>query len=240
MRIVFLGTSHGVPEPDKRCSCIMLEVGENHYLIDAGTEPVPALVKRGISMDSLKGVFITHMHGDHTNGLLQLVDLCTWHYKTSAFKVMIPEIEAVDAIKGWIKALHLTPRTEIEYCEVKEGPVYDDGVIKVNAMTTGHMERAYAYIVESEGKRLLFSGDMKGPEEDFSRFLKTGHFDLAVGECAHFDAMMYESILKENPPSRFVINHFSSRRAESCYRLRRELGAEVNVTLASDNLEITL
>ena len=36
MRIVFFGSSHGVPEPNRKCSSAMVSVGENNYFIDMG------------------------------------------------------------------------------------------------------------------------------------------------------------------------------------------------------------
>ena len=77
MKITFLGSSHGVPEANRKCSCIMIEVGENIYFVDMGTPSIDELRKRGKSVDAVKGVFITHMHGDHTDGLIQFVDLIT-------------------------------------------------------------------------------------------------------------------------------------------------------------------
>lgn len=38
---------------------------------------------RGIEVEDIKGIFITHMHGDHTNGLISFVDLISWYFKTA-------------------------------------------------------------------------------------------------------------------------------------------------------------
>ena len=75
MKITFIGSSHGVPEPNRKCTCIMIEVGANVYFIDMGAPAIDELRTRGISIDAVKGVFITHMHGDHTDGLIQFIDL---------------------------------------------------------------------------------------------------------------------------------------------------------------------
>ena len=55
MKITFLGSSHGVPEAHRKCSCIMIEVGENIYFVDMGTPTIDELRKRGIS--SLRCVY---------------------------------------------------------------------------------------------------------------------------------------------------------------------------------------
>jgi len=35
MKILFLGTSHGVPEANRRCSCTMIEIGDKRYFVDS-------------------------------------------------------------------------------------------------------------------------------------------------------------------------------------------------------------
>lgn len=81
MKITFLGASHGVPEANRRCSCTMVEVSGRYYFVDMGIMAIDELVTRGIPVDAVKGIFITHMHGDHTNGLFSFVDLITWYFK---------------------------------------------------------------------------------------------------------------------------------------------------------------
>jgi len=61
----------------------MLEIKGRYYFIDMGTPVIDHLVTAGIPIDAVKGVFITHMHGDHTNGLIHFVDLISWYFKTS-------------------------------------------------------------------------------------------------------------------------------------------------------------
>ena len=49
MRITFIGTSHGVPEPERRCSCTMIETQGRYYFIDMGTQAIEDVIKRGIA-----------------------------------------------------------------------------------------------------------------------------------------------------------------------------------------------
>ena len=51
MKITFLGSSHGVPEPHRRCSSAMIEVGENVYFVDMGVMAICDLVDRGIPVE---------------------------------------------------------------------------------------------------------------------------------------------------------------------------------------------
>ena len=37
MKLTFIGSSHGIPEPHRKCSCLMVEAGKNIYFVDMGT-----------------------------------------------------------------------------------------------------------------------------------------------------------------------------------------------------------
>ena len=243
MKMTFFGSSHGVPEPNRSCSCALLEVSELKYLIDIGMDPVPELIRRGMTPKDITAVFITHAHGDHTNGLVPFADICSWYFKEADPLIFVPELRIVDALKSWTKITCGGLRESLRFREVHEGALYDDGTVQVTALATRHTENAYAYMIRAEGKRVLFTGDMKGgdgPTADFARFVTEDGIDLAVAECAHFDAMQYLEPLKAHPPKRLCINHYSRRYLESCCRLKSTVEPDIPTLLATDGLEIRL
>lgn len=239
MRVVFFGSSHGIPEANRRCSCALVEVGENRYFIDMGIMAIDELVNRGIAVDSVKGIFITHMHGDHTNGLISFVDLCSWVYKTAEPKIFLPKVEGKEAIEAWFKVTGTKSR-EFDYRKVEEGIVFDDGVLTVTAIRTKHCDVSFAYLLEAEGKRVLFTGDLfREPSEDFPKIAKEVSLQLAVCECAHFGAEKYEPIFKECDIKKVVINHYSKRFVPSIMDLTEKM-PELAIKMATDGLEITI
>ena len=191
MKITFIGTSHGVPEPNRKCSCIMIETGKNVYFVDMGTSAIEALRTKGISIDAVKGVFITHMHGDHTNALPQFVDLLSWYFTTADPVICLPVPEAANAIQSWVRATLNEAERIIQYRETTPGVVFDDGVLKATAIPTQHCRKSYAYLIEAEGKSVLFAGDLRRPGIDFPAVDTDNPVDLAICESAHFPAMEY-------------------------------------------------
>lgn len=241
MKITFFGASHGVPEANRKCSCTLVEAGGRKYLIDAGTDPVDELVKRGIGPEEICAVFITHLHGDHADGLVHFTDLLSWYYKTASPEFYVPKKETREALIPWLSLLGVTLREDLAFHEIREGVFYDDGVLRVTALRTGHIDVSYAFVLEAEGKTVLFTGDMKhetGPVDDYARYAQKYVFDLAVAECAHFDAMLYEPSLRKNPPKRFCFNHYSPRFEGSCWQLRDSVSDVVPVLFATDGLEL--
>lgn len=243
MRIVFFGASHGVPEPNRKCSCTMIEVGEARYFIDMGVNAIDGLITRGISPDKVKTVFVTHMHGDHTDGMIPFVDLCSWYFKNTEPVFYVPEDpdKVKSAILGWF-ACTGTKMREFEFNRVQEGALYDDGVLKVTAYRTLHIDESYCYLIEAEGKRVFFSGDMchKGPQNDFPTCIFEKPVDLAICEAAHFHATEYLPMFEgQSNLKKLCFNHYSDKHLASVLEMKTLL-PDIPVIRAFDGLEITV
>ena len=239
MKITMIGTSHGVPEVDgRRCSCALIEVEDRFYFIDMGTQAIEDLRVRHIPVEAVKGIFLTHMHGDHTNGLISFVDLCSWYFKEASPRIVIPEMIGVDVIKAWLMVNHNTLREDLEFQQTKEGLVYDDGVIAVTAYKTQHIEPSFAYLVEAENRRVLFTGDLKDPEIDFPIGAVQQHTHLVVAESAHFSHLKYLGILYQNEIDHLLITHYQPKMVPDVWKLKERVN--VPVELATDGMEIRL
>ncbi len=243
MRIIFFGSSHGVPEANRRCSSTMIEVGERRYFIDMGTQSIEQMITRNMPIDSVKAMFFTHMHGDHTNGLVSFVDLGSWYFKTIDPAIYLPEPvdEAVAALTAWLKVTG-TPIRPFRFFPVQEGPLYEDEAIKVTAFRTKHNQMSHAFLIEAEGKRVLFTGDLshKGPADDFPLSVLDQPLDLAICEVAHFTADKYLPLLQGKENLKMVcFNHYSHFMQESMYGTIKAL-TPIPAIMAADGTEIQL
>jgi len=68
-KIVFLGTSAGVPTKERGLSSIALLWGGEVILFDIGEGTQHIMIKGGISPMKVSKILITHLHGDHILGL---------------------------------------------------------------------------------------------------------------------------------------------------------------------------
>lgn len=242
MRIVFFGTSHGYPEPHKKCSSIMVEAGESRYIIDMGTDITTDLIDRGLRPECLSAIFITHMHGDHYCGLAPFLYTCNWLYKTADFALYLP-IETDKfraAMEAWINLRYEKGTREFDYRRIAEGEIYNDGTLKVTAYRTKHCEESYALLLEAEGKRVLYTGDLSsknGPEYDFPMSVLSEPVDLLICEGAHFEATRYLPIFEGcDNLKRIYVTHFMERRVGSIYELKAAL-PDKEIILAKDGME---
>ena len=240
MRIRFLGTSHGVPEPGRRCACTMVEIGQKKYVFDMGLQLMEELMDLNIHPDEITAVFFTHMHGDHLDGLVNFTDLCSWYFKDADPDIYLPKLEAVPVLRDWLHVIGSSLREDIRFSQVEAGTFYDDGILKVTAIRTQHTESSYAFVLEAEGKTVVLTGDMKhqdGPVVEYPYFVPDRQADLVVCEAAHFSALLYEEAFRMNPPKKVFFTHYSKRYMAGILELTEHLKDTVPIIMAMDHME---
>ncbi len=229
MKITFVGTSHGVPEHDRFCTAMFLEVGDSCYIIDAGA-PVSSMLKRyGIPYESVKGVFITHLHGDHFDGLFEFADQLGWRYLNCHPRILLPEEKGVALLSGFLKTMSTTKR-ELDILSYTEGEIYKDENIRVTAIPTDHSNLvSFAFKIEAEGKKILFTGDMHAELTEFSALFENESYELVVFEGAHTRLLEKVQRLASVNTSKMIINHIYSVRnsAEDMTELKKILPFEL-------------
>lgn len=193
MKVTFLGTSHGVPSATRHCSCAMIEAGDAIYFLDAGASIIEELLKRGKDISKVRCLFTTHGHGDHVYGIIQFTDLINWHYTKYSIDVYFTEQSVSDAIDNLIRSTSGSgvKRDRIKFHTIDKDFVYEDENIRLSLVPNMHLgasRPSYGVLIESEGKRILFSGDLSRNlgEGDFPEILSRESVDAYVTELAHF------------------------------------------------------
>ncbi len=224
MKIIFAGTSHGVPEKDRFCSSTFLGVGKNWYIIDAGAPISPLLRHYDIRHEDVKGVFITHLHGDHTDGLIEFCDQISWYFLDSKPAIFLPEQFGVDLIRGWIHGILRRSDDSLNLSVYDDGLVYQDDVLRLSAVSTRHIPHAHAFSIEAEGKKVFFTGDMSADYPEFPDIVGDAHYQLIVAECAHNTGGLISCIdtFKKADTERMVIQHIFPEKLKGIETLRRE------------------
>lgn len=213
MKITFLGSSHGVPAPDRYCSSMMVEIGEAVYIVDAGAPLINAILRHGKQPSDVKAVFTTHCHGDHIDGLLQYMDLLDWYYKTCEVDIFMTDEAVSKALTGVLEAIHCQPyhADRLRMHIAAPGQVWDDGTLRVTYIPTRHMEprASYAILLEAEGKRVLITGDMsmRLSKADFPQIAAEEELDLVISEMAHFSMAQLSPYLETCRAKQVWITH---------------------------------
>src|SRR5205823_1827426 len=67
------GTGDGWPSADRNHSSFLYRFGQTRVLIDCGEGISRSYKASGLSYNAVDGIFLSHMHADHTGGFLMLM-----------------------------------------------------------------------------------------------------------------------------------------------------------------------
>ena len=245
MKITFLGTSHGVPAADRYCSSAMIEVNDSVYLIDAGAPAADLLIRRGVNLDTVKAVFTTHLHGDHVFGVIQMASLFNWYFQTTNADFYLTEQAGIDAVDHLIETIDgkLSDRVRLKLMD--QSTVYEDESIRVTPFPTQHLAHenrpAYSYLIEADGKKVLFSGDLsyRLEKQDFPAYALENEVDLMICEMAHFGPEHIMPYLEKCRAKELIFNHvFPLHKLDEINALNGKYGYPIRTV--DDGEEITL
>jgi len=95
--VVFLGTGAAVPSKTRGTTSQFVDIHGHTYLIDAGEGVQMAMRREGLRFQKLKGIFISHMHGDHVLGLPGLLSTMSLLGRRSPLNVWGPPV-----LESWL------------------------------------------------------------------------------------------------------------------------------------------
>jgi ribonuclease Z len=73
LNVLFMGTASASGSAGRENTYLLLERGEQCWMIDVGGNPLGKLKQAGISLARIQGVLLTHFHVDHIYGLPSLL-----------------------------------------------------------------------------------------------------------------------------------------------------------------------
>jgi ribonuclease BN (tRNA processing enzyme) len=206
--LITLGTRSGpLPTAVRAQSSNLLIVNGALYLIDAGDGVTRRLARGGYAIRDVDHVFITHLHDDHTAGLIPLMSV---QYDMARNKPV--DIHGPPGTETLVRAAlqYLTVNADIRVSDgmtslaigkifaghdLGTGTVYRDANVTVKAVENSHFHfppaspaysktKSYSYRFETPEKTIVFTGDT-GPSEAVTELAKGA--DMLVTEISLFD-----------------------------------------------------
>ena len=97
-----------------------------------------------------------------------------------------------------------------------EGDVFEDENLGVSSFSTAHKEESHGFIIRCEGKKIVYTGDIRSPE----RILPfVGDTDLLIIEAAHFPAWRIAAALENTQIGSLVLTHLRDERIAEPHEL---------------------
>lgn len=117
LKVTILGASSAKPSAEGHPSAQVVNVNEQLYLVDAGECVQQQMFRLGINPLKLRGVFISHLHGDHVFGLFPLLSTMGLYGRQMSLKIFAPAPMG-EILEGFRKYFEEHLPYELEYTEV--------------------------------------------------------------------------------------------------------------------------
>lgn len=163
LRMTLLGVGTAVPDQDRENTHMVWEGPDGLLLIDAGGSTYQRLLRAGLDPLRLRGVFLTHSHADHVNGLPALL----FQLSLAGFAGALPiygNRPTLDLMRRVLEAFdlgrHQVPVEWVEVAGGQEVPLSAEGY-RLRAADTVHPRPCLALRFEdrSSGRALVYSAD---------------------------------------------------------------------------------
>jgi len=263
-RFITLGT-HGGPlsNPTRSQPANVLIIGRDAYVVDIGDGGVQQMAKAGVILPQVKGVFLSHLHFDHTGGLAALLGLRLQLRIKGKLPIYGPP-GTKELVAGLVSSMkpaaaagygiagegYDDPTGTAEVFEVGDGQAITVGPMTVKVRQNTHYDypagsdmdkrfKSVAYRFDLADRSIVYTGDT-GPSKAVEELAKGA--DLLVSEMIDEEAVV-GAVRRSNPQGsaqmRNVVQHLTTHHLTSAEvgKLAKTAGVKsvVITHLAGDN-----
>ncbi|MGK2960961.1 MAG: MBL fold metallo-hydrolase [Gemmatimonadaceae bacterium] len=240
-RLILLGTAGGpTPKPNRSAPAQVIVVNGASYVIDCGNGVARQMILARLKLGSIRGVFLTHHHSDHTadyGNLLLLAwasDLATRvdTYGPPPLEKMTRQFLALNDVDIRTRIADegrppLAPLISVHEI-ARAGLVMQDDNVKVTAALVEHppIAPAFAYRFDCPDRSIVISGDTR-PSKALVELARGA--DVLVHEVMHVPSI--ESLIARDSNARTLREHLlaSHTTTEQVGRLATEAGVKTLV-----------
>ncbi len=180
LHVVLCGTGSPLPDPSRAGPCTLVIAGKRLFVVDAGEGGARNLTLMGMPTGRVEGLFLTHFHSDHIDGLGPLL-LMRWSGKPNAAPLPIHGPSGVEQV---VAGFNTAYTLDNGYRTAHHGPaimppggagavarpfaigdapvvLVDNGGVRITAFPVDHgpIKPAVGYRFDYKGRSVVLSGD---------------------------------------------------------------------------------
>jgi ribonuclease Z len=176
LHVGFCGTGSPLPSRDRAAACTFVIADSKLFVFDMGEGSGGTLALMGMPLDKIQGVWMTHLHSDHFEGLGPFT-LQRWAGTSAKTPLSVFGPEGVNEI---IDGLNAAYRIDSTYriahhgeavvppsgfgmtgAAIVPGMVYEQAGVKITAFAVDHapVSPSFGYRVDWQGRSVTISGD---------------------------------------------------------------------------------
>lgn len=183
LHVYLCGTGSPMPDPTRAGPCIGILAGQRAYIVDIGSGSARKLAQMGFPLSRLEGVYLTHLHSDHVDGLGELM-LQAWIAggRSTPLPITGP-VGTAEVVAGFNAAYRIDSTYRIAHhgpaianpsgygggafeIRMPAGPaartvILEDGDLRITAIRVNHapVEPAFGYRIDYKDRSIAISGD---------------------------------------------------------------------------------
>lgn len=219
--ITFLGSGDAFGSGGRLQTCILVDRGEDKFLLDCGASSQIAMRKYQINPNEISTIFISHLHGDHFSGIPFFILDAQMISKRTAPLTIVGPIGIKQRILNAMEVLFPgSSKTEQKFTvtirELKAGGSDDINSLHITSYPVSHPSGSpsTALRVEAAGKVIAYTGDT---EWQGSLITAARGADILISECYYFDKKVrfhldYHTLMEhldELQVKRLILTHMS-------------------------------
>jgi len=242
--VSFLGSGDAFNAQGRHHAAFLIRGADTGLLLDCGATTLASLKRAGIAAGSIDAIIISHLHGDHFAGLpfVFLEEIYLGERRRPLRIVGPPGTQ--ERVKLLFRALYPSTAVQplpfaIEFIETLPARGFQIGSSLIEPFLVPHQEHeiSLGYVLDIDGKRVVYSGDTGWTEELLPR---SEGADLFICECSFFETRVWFHL--DYP--RLAENHarFGARRVVLTHLGQEVLArrGEIRMELAQDLLTIQI
>lgn len=160
--IHILGCGSALPTTRHNASSQVVKIGNKQFMFDCGEGTQLQLRRNHIHFSFINHIFISHLHGDHTFGLIGLISTFGMLGRTAPLhiyadsmleKIMKPQLDFYCKDIKYPLFFHKIDTT-------KQNIIFEDNTVTIEALPLEHRMPCYGFLLREKPKRRHLIGDV--------------------------------------------------------------------------------
>lgn len=148
IKVTILGCASAKPTANRHPSAQIVNVDEQYYLVDAGEGVQKQMFRYGINPLKLRGIFISHLHGDHVFGVFPLISTLGLYGRRTPLKIFAPRPFG-EILESHLRYFDSDLPYEVEWVEVDTTAhriIFENNSLEVLSIPLRHRVPASGYM----------------------------------------------------------------------------------------------
>lgn len=158
--VSLLGTG-SASHPRRAQSSILIDTGNERFLIDAGCSSWKTLISLGYELKDIDWIIVTHAHIDHVCSLSHIMFLLGFKAPSKLMTIYTPGGTHRMIVERLLEAGSMLSGSRFKVVEVRGGETVKIGSVLIRSVPAVHVEGALSYVVTAgKGESVIVvSGD---------------------------------------------------------------------------------